>query len=69
MEKDMVTMLIMFQFTSTHPGSNKNCWHRPWYSCEPFMGCMGKKIHCPAKSGKAKRQLNSQGYVEEGSTR
>ena len=42
MEKDMVTMLIMFQFTSSHPGSNKNCWNRPWYSCE---GCKNQSEH------------------------
>ena len=61
MEKDKVTMLIMFQFTSSHPWSKKNCGHRPWYSCEPFMGCMGKEIPCPTKSGKAKRPLTTQG--------
>ena len=29
MEKDMVTMLIMFQFTSSHPGSKKTAGTDP----------------------------------------
>ena len=65
MEKDTVTMLIMFQFTSSHPWFKKNWGHRPWYSCEPFMGCIGKEIHCPAKCGKAKRTLNIWGWTRE----